>query len=74
VSVELEPMLTRRPDLRPYVEKLANVPLAQIGGTERLTNHAFCTGIDLRVENGGISTLCTSSIARRSSLNPRSAW
>jgi hypothetical protein len=50
VSADLKPVLARRPDLRSYVENLGGTfSWRRIAGTERLSNHAFGTAIDLNV-------------------------
>ena len=51
VSAELELMLTRSPELRPYLEKLGGTfNWRKIDGAERLSNHSFGIAIDLNVE------------------------
>jgi len=51
VSADLEPMLSRKPELKPYVAKLAGTfNWRKVAGTDRLSNHSFATAIDLNVD------------------------
>jgi hypothetical protein len=50
-SADLEPMLSRKPELKPYVAKLAGTfNWRKVAGTEKLSNHSFATAIDLNVD------------------------
>jgi D-alanyl-D-alanine carboxypeptidase-like protein len=51
VSTNLAPLLAQKPELRPYVNKLAGTfNWRKVAGTERLSNHSFATAIDLNVD------------------------
>jgi hypothetical protein len=51
VSADLAPMLSSKPDLKPYVAKLAGTfNWRKVAGTEHLSNHSFATAIDLNVD------------------------
>jgi hypothetical protein len=50
-SADLEPMLSRKPELKPYVAKLAGTfNWRKVAGTDKLSNHSFATAIDLNVD------------------------
>jgi D-alanyl-D-alanine carboxypeptidase len=51
VSDDLQQILKRKPELRPYVEKLAGTfNWRKVAGTSRLSEHAFGIAIDLNVD------------------------
>jgi hypothetical protein len=51
VSADLSPLLTQKPELRSYVNKLAGTfNWRKVAGTKRLSNHSFATAIDLNVK------------------------
>lgn len=51
ISADLEPILSRKPELKSYVAKLAGTfNWRKVAGTDRLSNHSFATAIDLNVD------------------------
>jgi len=51
VSADLTALLAQKPELRPYVDKLAGTfNWRKVAGTERLSNHSFATAIDLNAQ------------------------